>query len=84
VDGVEEIPADTVDAWATLVNTLLETFHFASVPVTIEAAPEAWEAMKVHYKQIVERRLAELQDVTTYAARWNEQAWRMFTPIPTR
>ena len=25
----------------------------------------------------MERRLADLRDVTTYAARWNEQAWRI-------
>ena len=77
VDDVEEIPADTVNAWAALVNTLLETFRFASAPVTIETTPEAWEAMKLHYNQIVARRLTDLLDMTTYAARWNEQAWRM-------
>jgi Protein of unknown function (DUF3987) len=33
--------------------------------------------MTEHHNQIVERWLGELRDVTTYAARWNEQAWRI-------
>jgi hypothetical protein len=33
--------------------------------------------MKEHHNQIVEQRLADLRDVTTFAARWNEQAWRI-------
>jgi hypothetical protein len=33
--------------------------------------------MREHHNQIVTRRLAELRDVTTYAARWSEQAWRI-------
>jgi hypothetical protein len=33
--------------------------------------------MNDHHNRIVERRLGELRDVTTYAARWNEQAWRI-------
>jgi hypothetical protein len=33
--------------------------------------------MNNHHNQIVEQRLADLRDVTTFAARWNEQAWRI-------
>jgi len=33
--------------------------------------------MKDHFNRIVERRLGDLRDVSTYAARWNEQAWRI-------
>ena len=77
MDGVEEIPADTVDAWAALVGTMVETFRNAREPFTIEPTPEARRMMNEHHNRIVERRLAELRDVTTYAARWNEQAWRI-------
>ena len=77
VDGMEGIPADTVNAWAALVGKLIETFRMAGEPVTIEPAPEARQMMKEHHNRIVERRLGELRDVTTYAGRWNEQAWRI-------
>lgn len=77
VDGVAGIPAATADAWAALVGSLIEIFRMAGEPVTIEPAPDARRMLDAHHNQIVKRRLAELRDVTTYAARWNEQAWRM-------
>ena len=77
VDGVEGIPAETVNGWAALVGSLIETFRMAGEPFTIEPTPEARRMMNEHHNRIVERRLAELRDVTTYAARWNEQAWRI-------
>ena len=77
VDGGEGIPAATMNAWAMLVGKLLHTFHKANEAVTIEPTPEARQMMDAHYNQIVDRRLADLRDVTTCAARWNEQAWRI-------
>jgi len=77
VDGAEGIAVDTVDAWAAQVKTLVLAFRMASEPFTIEPTPEARQMMNDHHNRIVERRLGELRDVTTYAARWNEQAWRI-------
>ena len=77
VDGAGGIPADTVEAWAALVKALIQTFRMAGEPFTIEPTPEARQMMNEHHNRIVERRLGELRDVTTYAARWNEQAWRI-------
>lgn len=77
VDGIEGIPASVANGWAMLVGKLLHTFRFASDPLTIEPTPEAREMLKQHHNRIVERRLGGLRDVTTYAARWNEQAWRV-------
>ncbi|MCW5552651.1 MAG: DUF3987 domain-containing protein [Verrucomicrobiae bacterium] len=77
VDGVAGIPAATASAWAMLVGNLINTFRMADEPETIEPTEEARQEMKVHHNGIVKRRLADLRDVTTYAARWNEQAWRI-------
>jgi hypothetical protein len=77
VDGGQGIPAATVNAWAMLVGKLIHTFRMARAPFKIEPTPEAKQMLDAHYNQIVARRLAELRDVTTYAARWNEQAWRI-------
>jgi hypothetical protein len=78
VRGAEGIPADTANAWALLVGKLIKTFRMASEPVTIEPAPEVLQLMDAHCNQIVERmNNADLRDVTTFAARWNEQAWRI-------
>jgi Protein of unknown function (DUF3987) len=35
------------------------------------------EALNKHHDAIVQRRLTELRDVTSYAARWTEQAWKI-------
>ena len=77
VDGAAGIPADTANAWALLAGKLIQTVRMAGEPFTIEAAPDARRMMDGHHNKIVERRLGELRDVTTYAARWNEQAWRI-------
>jgi hypothetical protein len=77
VDGVEGIPAATADAWATLVDKLIQTFRMADKPFTIEPTSEARQMMNDHYNRIVTRRLTDLRDVTPYPARWNEQAWRI-------
>lgn len=77
VRGGEGIPADTASAWRMLVGKLIKTFRLAYEPVTLEPAPEVLQLMDTHCNQIVERmNRADLRDVTTYAARWNEQAWR--------
>jgi len=77
VDGIQGIPTATAEAWGNLVRQMIRTFRLASEPVTIEPSPEAHQAMKDHFNHIVERRLGDLRDVSTYAARWNEQAWRI-------
>ena len=77
VDDVDGIPAETANAWALLVGKLIKTYRMAGEPFTIEPAPEARQKMIIHHNQIVERRKGELRDVTTFAARWTEQAWRI-------
>jgi hypothetical protein len=76
-DSVEGIPISTVNGWAILVRKLLRTFRLAAQPVTTDPTPETRQAMKKHFNGIVARRLDDLRDVTSYAARWNEQAWRI-------
>ena len=77
VDGAEGIPDVTREAWAMLVGRLIQTFRKADSPLTIEPSPEARQMMNDHHNQIVERRRSDLRDVTTFAARWSEQAWRI-------
>jgi hypothetical protein len=73
------IPTQTGDAWAQLVRDLLNAFHLAAQPVTVRPTPEAKQALNCHYNGIVERRRpgGDLLDVGTFAARWNEQGWRI-------
>jgi Protein of unknown function (DUF3987) len=71
------IPSNVEKAYAGLIFGLLETYR---VPVkhehfTIEPTEEALRALNDHHDAIVKRRRGELRDVTSYAARWNEQAW---------
>ncbi len=71
------IPASVEKAYADLIRSLIETYRFADEPFTIEPTSEALEAMNVHHNAIVKRRRTDLRDVTIYAARWNEHAWRI-------
>ena len=83
VDGVVGVPGATVGAWVALVRKLIQTFRMAGTPVTIEPTPEARQMMDDHYNRIVTRRLGDLRDVTAYAARWTEQAWRIAACLHT-
>ena len=64
-------------AYAGLIFSLLETYRLAAERFTIKPTSEALEALNDHHDAIVKRRRGELRDVTSYAARWNEQAWRI-------
>jgi hypothetical protein len=77
VQDAPEIPASVEKNYADLIRSLIETYRLADVPFTIEPTPEALEAMNAHYNTIVKRRRTDLHDVNIYAARWNEQAWRI-------
>ena len=77
VDDAEGIPPKTAADWGSLVGTLIKTFRLAKEPIIIEPAPDALKMLNQHFNAIVARQLGDLRDVTTYAARWNEQAWRI-------
>jgi hypothetical protein len=72
-----EIPASVEKSYADLICGLIRSYRLADEPYTIEPTPEALEIMNAHYNAIVKRRRTDLRDVTIYAARWNEQAWRI-------
>jgi hypothetical protein len=77
VTDAPEIPAGTEKNYTDLIRSLIETYRLAEKPFTIEPTKEALEAMNAHYNAIVKRQRTDLRDVTIYAARWNEQAWRI-------
>ena len=77
VKDAPAIPASVERNYADLIRSLLETYRLAEGPFTIGPAPEALEAMNAHHNAIVKRRQTDLHDVNIYAARWNEQAWRI-------
>jgi hypothetical protein len=76
-EDASEIPPLTAQGWAQLVRGLLHNFRLAGQPATITPTTEAQHALDEHYNGIVARRKHELRDVGPYAARWNEQAWRI-------
>jgi len=77
IQGAAGIPASVRGEYRRMIRELLETYRLADKTWAIEAAPEAFAALTAHHNSIVERRRRELRDVTTFAARWNEQAWRI-------
>jgi hypothetical protein len=71
------ISSSVEKAYAGLIYSLLTTYRLAPERFTIEPTSEALEALNDHHDAIVKRRRGELRDVTSYAARWNEHAWRI-------
>ena len=77
VNDAPEIPASVEKDHADLIRCMVETYRFTDEPFLIEPTSEALEAMNAHHNAIVKRRRTDLHDVNIYAARWNEQAWRV-------
>ncbi len=77
VNGHGGIPKQVQEDYRTLICVLLETYRMGGEAYTIEPTPAALELLNAHHNMIVDRRLNELHDVTSYAARWTEQAWRL-------
>src|SRR4029450_878731 len=67
----------TSKAYAGLIYSLLSNYRLAHERVAIQPTPAARQAFHDHQHALVKRRRGELRDVTSYAARWNEQAWRI-------
>lgn len=76
-DDVTGVPPETEIAWGKLIKSLLKTYRRASEPNVVDSTPEAYEAMRQHHNSIVDRRCSDLRDIGSFAARWNEQAWRI-------
>jgi Protein of unknown function (DUF3987) len=71
------ISMSTSKAYAGLIYSLLSTYRLAHERFALQPTPEALQELNDHHDAIVKRRRGELRDVTSYAARWNEQAWRI-------
>jgi hypothetical protein len=71
------IPIGVEKAYAGLIFGLLNAYRLATEIYLIKTTPEALAALNNHHDAIVRRRLGELRGLTAYAARWNEQAWRI-------
>jgi replicative DNA helicase len=66
-----------LDGYRQLVHDLLTEYRLARESRIIIPSPAAMTLLTDYHNAIVDRRKNELKDVTSYAARWAEQAWRI-------
>ena len=71
------IPSVTLQGWGAIVMELLTAYCHTSQAFTIEPTAEAVQLLTTHHNTVVDRRLRDLKDITSFAARWTEQAWRL-------
>ena len=71
------IPVNVEKAYAGLIFGLLNAYRLAHEIYLVNPTAEALRMLNDHHDAIVVKRRGELRDVTAYAARWNEQAWRI-------
>ncbi len=78
-EDTQAIPASVGLAYRSLIRELLTVFRLSDCPATVKPTDKAREAMNEHFNAIVRRRKigGDLHDVTSYAARWNENGWRI-------
>lgn len=71
---------DTIhQQWHNHISHLTRCFHASSTPVVVKTTPEVRKMFREYHNEIVHRRQpgGDLADVTEYAARWRENAWRL-------
>jgi len=71
------ISDEPLRAWDSLVASLLQAYRFSASRSVITPAARAIKLLDQHHDHLVERRNGDLQDIDSYVARWNEQAWRL-------
>jgi replicative DNA helicase len=71
------IPGEVLSAYDRLIRDLLKTYRQAAEAWTVEPEQQAMQLLTDHHNAIVDRRRSDLKDVTSFAARWTEQAWRL-------
>ena len=74
---LQGIPSAVLSAYDRLIRDLLQTYRQAAEAHTIEPTPAAMQLLTVHHNAVVDLRLGEMKDITGFAARWTEQAWRL-------
>jgi hypothetical protein len=67
----------TTNGWNTHLQGLLQAYRLASEPQVLTPEPAAIERLDAYFNSIREWRLTESASSGEYAARWNEQAWRL-------
>jgi hypothetical protein len=63
--------------WSKLIFDLFSTYNQSDTTFKLVANDDARQALTAHYNRIVKRRLSDLSDADSFAARWNEWAWRL-------
>lgn len=74
------IPETVKADWAGLIHKLLDEYHEPDVKArVIQTEREAGKLLRDYTNEIVQRRKRgnDLEDVSIYAARWAENAWRL-------
>jgi hypothetical protein len=74
------IPASVKSAWTELIHSLLEEYHEPDAKArVVQPVREAAAMLRDYTNEIVQRRKrgGDLEDVSIYAARWAENAWRL-------
>jgi Protein of unknown function (DUF3987) len=72
------IDPETQNSWSDLLLQLFASYHQSSgEPQKLVVADEVMHVLTEHHNVVVDRRLTELADADSYAARWNEWAWRL-------
>jgi hypothetical protein len=75
------ISSEVIDCWDTLIRGLLDTYRLKDASQILTPTPEVIVLMDNHFNSILERRKTELKSLNDYAARWNEQAWRILVVL---
>lgn len=72
--GVDD---STSEQYEALITSLLRAFRMRPDGQVIDADRDARQALIDYHNETAKRREVELGDVTSFAARWGEYAWRL-------
>jgi hypothetical protein len=72
------IEHQTKHRYCEAIQALLKAFHDSPQPATVTPSKAAKKYLREYYNHIAERMAdGDLKDISSFAARWAEQAWRI-------
>ena len=74
---MEDIDVALTSEWDRLIRDIFTAYRASDVRHIMEPTLEARDALDRQHDELVVRSNSDLQDVDSFAARWNEQAWRI-------
>jgi Protein of unknown function (DUF3987) len=69
------IPHAVRETYGELLKSFLDAYRDSSKPVNVPSSTEATKVIRDFHNRLIVRRKTDLRDISSFVARWHENAW---------